>query len=266
MAPVAALVALPTVMAPLLASCLPLLLPAAAAAAPQAEKRQLHREVVVLGSQPEQRRMILENLAKRTYLGVHLIELTPELRRHFGAPEDSGVMVSRVTPVSPAAAAGVMVGDLIVSADGAPLRSTSQLVGRVGLRQAGDEIELGLVRDKDPITLRATLEKSERRQVELGQFLWRGEGDGPVVLGLGGEGLTGLTVDAGAFEGVIAIDPETINESVSRLLARLEARGETPGALRLDGEQRRRLEQRIEQLEERLRELERQLRQRRSDE
>lgn len=254
-------------LAPLLASCLlwPAL-PAAAAAAPQPAERQIHREVVVLGAQPGQRRVVLEHLARRTHLGVHLLDLTPELRRHFGAPEGGGVLVSRVAPDSPAADAGVAVGDLIVSADGAPLRSASQLVGRVGLREAGDEIVLDLVRDKSPLTLRVTLEQSERQQVEIGQFLWHGEDDGPVVLGLGGEGLSGLTVDPEAFEGVIAIDPETINESVSRLLARLEARGETSGGLRLDGEQRRRLEQRIAELEERLRELERQLQRRRSGE
>ena len=246
---------------------LPVLLPAALSATPQpkerpSETRQIRREVVVLGAHPAERRVILDRLVNRGYLGVHLLELTPELRRHFGAAEDSGVLVSRVAPASPAAAAGLAVGDLIVSADGAPLRTASQLVGRVGLREAGDEIELGIVRDRSPLTLRATLEQTERRQVEIGQFVWHDDGDGPVVVDLDPEAIAGASLDTEAFERVIAIDPEAINESVSRLLARLEARGEAPGGLRLDGEQRLRLERRIAELEERLRELERQLQRR----
>ena len=44
------------------------------------------------------------------YLGVELVDLTPELREHFGAPRDVGVMVGRVEPGSPAARAGLEVG------------------------------------------------------------------------------------------------------------------------------------------------------------
>ncbi len=241
--PRAAAAVLPVVLA-LLPSAL---LPAEAAAAPQAEERRIRREVVVVGSQPAHRRMVLDRLANRGYLGVHLLNLTPELRVHFGASEKSGVLVSRVAPQSPAAAAGVLVGDVITSADGEPLRTMSQLVGRIGHRQEGDEVELGIVRDRSPLTLRATLTRSERRQVEVGQFVWRGGEDGPFVVDL----------DPETIETYITIDPETINESVSDLLERLEAQGGVPGRLRLEGEQREQLEKRIAELEKRLREMER---------
>jgi hypothetical protein len=221
-------------------------------AAPQVEERQIHREVVVVGSQPAHRRMILEQLADRGYLGVQLLNLTPELRTHFGAPEESGILVSRVVPESPAAVAGVAVGDVITSADGEPLSATSQLVGRIGHRQEGDEVELGIVRDHLSLTLRATLTQSERRQVEVGQFVWRSTDEGPLVVDLGPE----------SIERVINVDPETINESVSQLLKRIEAQGGMPGRLRLEDEQREQLEKRIAELEERLHEMERQLHQR----
>src|SRR5437763_1746210 len=35
-------------------------------------------------------------LVSRGYLGVGLVDLTPELRAHFGVPEESGVMVGKV--------------------------------------------------------------------------------------------------------------------------------------------------------------------------
>ena len=46
-------------------------------------------------------------------LGVGLTDLTPELREHFGVGGDAGVMISRVVEDSPAAKAGLRVGDII---------------------------------------------------------------------------------------------------------------------------------------------------------
>lgn len=240
------------------------LAPAAAGAAPQEEERQIRREIVVLGPNPVHSRMIHEHLTDRGYLGVELLALTPELREHFGASRLSGVLVARVEEASPAAAAGMAVGDVITSVDGEPVGSTGQLARRVGLRREGDEVELGLVRDRRSLTLRVTLSQSQRRQVEIGQFLWPEHG--PRAIGFDPQRIAGgLVVDPDSVERVITIDPETINESVRELLDRLDAESGLPGAARLDLEQRRRLEQRIAELEQRLLDLERQLRQRHQD-
>lgn len=239
------------------------LLAAVAGAAPQDETHQVHREVVVVGAEPGQHRMLLDSLAHRAYLGVHLLNLTPELRQHFGAPRESGVLVSRVPSDGPAAAAGVLVGDVITAVDDQPVSSTSQLVGRIGSRHKGDEVVLALVRDRTAIELRATLEESERRQLEVGQFVWRGGEGGPVVLDLGPEGAQGVIgLEPGEIERFIAVDPEAINESVSRLLERIQDGGGA-GGLRLDAERREQLEKRIAELEERLRAMEREIRRQR---
>lgn len=70
----------------------------------------------------------------RGYLGVELDGLTLELRAHFGAPEDSGVLVSRVERESPAWEAGLEVGDVIVSVEGRRMESpwdvTDEVVDR----------------------------------------------------------------------------------------------------------------------------------------
>ena len=245
------------------AMLLPLLLvlpPVAADAAPQDDERQIRREVVVIGSQPGHRHMIANHLAHRGYLGVQLLNLTPELRQHFGAPRQSGVLVSRVLQGAPAAAAGVRVGDVITAIEGEPVGTTSQLVGRIGRRREGDEIELEVVRERSARTLRATLAQSERRQVEVGQFVWRGDEQGPFFVDLDPEALGRLaTVDPGEVDRFIAVDPAAINESVSRLLERLEARGGASGLIELDDERRQQLEKRIAELEERLRSMEREL-------
>ncbi|HEY0510785.1 MAG TPA: PDZ domain-containing protein, partial [Thermoanaerobaculia bacterium] len=63
-------------------------------------------------------------LVRRGYLGIGLTELTPELRTHFGVPEEAGVMVSKVEPGSPAEKAGIKVGDILTRVDGNAIKSS----------------------------------------------------------------------------------------------------------------------------------------------
>ncbi|HEX5791565.1 MAG TPA: trypsin-like peptidase domain-containing protein [Luteolibacter sp.] len=58
-----------------------------------------------------------------------------------------GVLVDSVVQRSPAAAAGVQPGDLIVSLDGNPILQAGELLQLLAKRQAGDEVKLGIVRD-----------------------------------------------------------------------------------------------------------------------
>src|SRR5262245_50302044 len=93
--------------------------PTAARAGEEGEKRVEKRKVVVVSG--EGKPMVWESdgpMVSRGYLGVGLTDLTPELRTHFGAPEDAGVMVSKVEPGSPADKAGIKVGDVLASIDG----------------------------------------------------------------------------------------------------------------------------------------------------
>src|SRR5215475_13923485 len=63
-------------------------------------------------------------MVRRGYLGTALMDLTPELRTHFGVPEEAGVMVSRVESGSPAEKAGLKVGDILTRVDGAAVKSS----------------------------------------------------------------------------------------------------------------------------------------------
>ncbi|MBK1986449.1 trypsin-like peptidase domain-containing protein [Sphaerospermopsis aphanizomenoides BCCUSP55] len=69
------------------------------------------------------------------YLGVQMVTLTPQLAQQnntdpnsvFEIPEVNGVLVMRVVPESPAAAAGIRRGDVIVQIDGQAITSADQL-------------------------------------------------------------------------------------------------------------------------------------------
>ena len=69
----------------------------------------------------------------------------------------AGVEVTNVTPQSAAEVAGVVVGDLIISIDGAPVTAFEELAGLVVARSPGDVVVLEVVRDGQPVNIEATL-------------------------------------------------------------------------------------------------------------
>ncbi len=73
----------------------------------------------------------------------------------------TGVPVFKVEPNSPAAAAGVRVGDLIRSVDGDRVREGSELQQVLVKRMVGDVVKLGIVRDEKPIEIEVELVKRE---------------------------------------------------------------------------------------------------------
>jgi hypothetical protein len=95
------------------------------------------------------------------FLGVGLTPMTPELRAHFGVPEDAGVLVSKVVEGSPAQAAGLQVGDILTAVGGEAVGSAMALTHAVRSREAGETVTLEVWRDGQPLTLSATLAESE---------------------------------------------------------------------------------------------------------
>ncbi len=102
-------------------------------------------------------RMILAHGGSGAFLGVATTDLTPELRRHFGVPEDAGVLVSKVVEDSAAAAAGVLVGDILTLVDGETVASQGQLLRAIRSREPGVAVVLELWRDGSVRSVTATL-------------------------------------------------------------------------------------------------------------
>ncbi len=84
--------------------------------------------------------------AGRGRLGVGVIEISPELRQHFGAPKDRGVLVNSVRADQPAARAGVRVGDLVTEVDGAAVGSVSDILEAMSDRKKGERITIDVMR------------------------------------------------------------------------------------------------------------------------
>ena len=81
-------------------------------------------------------------------LGVRLLEMTPELRAHYGAPRDAGVLVARVESGSPAEKAGLRAGDIITRAGGDPVESAADLGRAVRHAKTGDSLKLEISRNR----------------------------------------------------------------------------------------------------------------------
>ncbi len=89
-------------------------------------------------------------------LGVQLVETTPELREHLGGTEDEGVLVSKVLAGTPAAGAGIVVGDLIVSVDGHSVASVDELREALGDKE-GKTFSVQVIRDHRRVSLDVTI-------------------------------------------------------------------------------------------------------------
>jgi serine protease Do len=87
-------------------------------------------------------------------LGVQPAQLPPALAASGRA---TALLVAQVAPDGPAARAGLLVGDLLLSLDGAPLTSSDALLEALGQRAPGDVVQLELARGGQPLTLAVTL-------------------------------------------------------------------------------------------------------------
>jgi serine protease Do/serine protease DegQ len=83
---------------------------------------------------------------KRGRLGAQGQDLTAQLAQAFGIARSNGFIVTQIESGSPAYKAGLKVGDVIVGANGKPIRSPRDMHNLVGLQRLGQTIELMLFR------------------------------------------------------------------------------------------------------------------------
>lgn len=103
----------------------------------------------------------------RGFIGVQLLPLTPELRRHFGVPEDIGVLVSRVEDGGPAEAAGIRVGDILSAVDGLTVDGTRTLSRLIREKEDGDTVTIELYRSGALESYPVTIAERDRRVLDL---------------------------------------------------------------------------------------------------
>ena len=82
----------------------------------------------------------------RGWLGVLIQDVTRELAESFAMNKPHGALVAKVLDDSPAAVAGIEVGDIIVSYDGAEIAFSSDLPPLVGSSRVDSRVPLEIIR------------------------------------------------------------------------------------------------------------------------
>jgi serine protease Do len=95
----------------------------------------------------------------RGYLGVSVQDITPELAKSLNLKDTKGALVAGVTKGSPAEAAGIKQGDVIVRFDGKDLTDMHSLPALVAAIPIDKEVAVAILRDGAEQTLKVKVGK-----------------------------------------------------------------------------------------------------------
>ena len=138
---------------------------------------------------------------QRGRIGVQIQDLIPDLAEALGTSHERGAVVAQVIPGTPAEAAGIQIGDVIVEMNGEPVVGSSDLRNKVGLLRVGDAVRLTIERDGKPMTIELAVGESSEVALGAGSQVPQLKG---VVLGP----LTSSSPLYEEVEGVLVIEVE----------------------------------------------------------
>jgi len=131
----------------------------------QKDERKIERKVVIVRDgqvlEFDGERSPLPLPMRGGYLGISVVDLSSELREHYGVAKDSGVLVSKVAEESPASRAGIRVGDVITSIDGKKVASGWDVTHAVRAKKKDDVLKIEAMRNRAPLHVSATVIEKE---------------------------------------------------------------------------------------------------------
>ncbi|MCA3244258.1 MAG: Do family serine endopeptidase [Alphaproteobacteria bacterium] len=106
---------------------------------------------------------------ERGWLGVKVQTLTADLAKGLGLKDDNGALVAEVTPASPAAAAGVREGDVIIRFNNRAIDEMNDLPKLVAQVPLGTRVPLELLRNGKPLALHATIQRTPQENASAAE-------------------------------------------------------------------------------------------------
>jgi serine protease Do len=94
---------------------------------------------------------------RRGWLGVHVQNVTEEIATGLGLQEPKGALVAKVSPDSPAAAAGIKPSDVILKFDGQSIDNMRSLPRAVAATPIGKSVSIELLRKGQPMGFTVTV-------------------------------------------------------------------------------------------------------------
>jgi serine protease Do len=107
----------------------------------------LDRQVKV-GEMEEKAEVVKTHSTKKS-LGITVQNVTPEIAKGLGLKKETGVVVTRVEPGSPADNAGIQAGDVVHEVNRKPVKNVEDFVQQVGKTKDQDNILLFLQRGQN---------------------------------------------------------------------------------------------------------------------
>jgi len=106
--------------------------------------------------------LIERGAVTRAYLGVAIQPVNSDLAKKFNVPVGKGAIVTDVMPDSPAAAAKLEAGDLVLKCNGKDVHGPRDLQGVVEQLKAGSSYPMQIVRDGKEMTVNITAKEMPR--------------------------------------------------------------------------------------------------------
>lgn len=106
--------------------------------------------------------LIEKGSAKRAYMGVYGVSITPEIAKNYELPVSAGAYVysssySAVVAGGPAAKAGLKDKDIITSINGSKVGVAGSMTSLIGEYKPGDTVQLSVIREGNEIAINITL-------------------------------------------------------------------------------------------------------------
>jgi 2-alkenal reductase len=101
--------------------------------------------------------LIQHGFVSRPYLGISWESITPQVARMYGLSAEWGVYVTQVASGSPAAGAGLQVGDIITKIGAVALDEQHPFTNALWDQQVGQKVDITVVRGTRTLTVSATL-------------------------------------------------------------------------------------------------------------
>ena len=130
--------------------------------------------------------LLKDGVVRRGYVGVGVRHIDDALSARLGVAKDGGVVVTKVYDGSPAAKAGLQVGDVIAAVAGTAVKDVNTLPRVVAKLPIGQPAEMSVVRDGKLLAVTATIDlQPEDVAVKPAEAA----APGPAALGLANLGL-----------------------------------------------------------------------------
>ncbi len=101
--------------------------------------------------------LVSKGSVTRGFLGIELQSVDKEIAEGFNLTKTEGVLITSVSPKSPAEKAGLQSGDIVLELNGKPIKSRDSFRNQISMMDPGAEVKLSVYRKGKTIPITVTL-------------------------------------------------------------------------------------------------------------